>query len=108
MSSDAYNKAIESGANPEELKKAMHAMDNLLDSNFVDDYFSDEERLETARKQMLENLDQYEQMMPGFKEQAREIASDPQKWREVGETLLLFSNIYSYYHRNHFTQSVFC
>jgi hypothetical protein len=61
----------------------MKAMDNLLDSDFVDEYFADEERLENARQQMLANLDQYEQMMPGFREQAQSIASDPVKWREA-------------------------
>lgn len=69
--------------NPEEMQKAMKAMDQLLDSDFVDEYFSDEEKLETARLEMLSKLDQYEQMMPGFKAQAQEIASDPKKWREA-------------------------
>ena len=32
---------------------------------------------------MLANLDQYDQMMPGFKEQAKEIASSPEKWKEA-------------------------
>jgi hypothetical protein len=58
-------------------------MDNLLDSDFVEEYFADEERLENARQQMLSNLDQYEQMMPGFKEQAMSIAADPVKWKEA-------------------------
>ncbi len=72
-----------SGASPDDIKKAMTAMDNLLDSNFVDEYFTDDDRLENARLQLLGNLDQYEQMMPGFKEQARDIASDPNKWRQA-------------------------
>jgi hypothetical protein len=58
-------------------------MDELLDSNFIDEYFADEEKLETARLDMLKNLDKYDQAMPGFKEQAREIASDPVKWRDA-------------------------
>ena len=70
MNSDAY-------------KEAMKAMDNLLDSNFVDEYFSDDERLENARLQMLANVDQYEGQMPGFKEQALAIAQDPVKWKEA-------------------------
>jgi len=82
MSSDAYKKAM-GDVNPEEMQKAMKAMDNLLDSNFVEEYFADDDRLETARQQMLANADQYEQMMPGFKEQALAIASDPVKWREA-------------------------
>ena len=32
---------------------------------------------------MLNNLDQYEQMMPGFKEQTKPIVSDPEKWRKA-------------------------
>lgn len=67
-------------SSPADMKEAMKAMDNMLDSNFVDEYFKDDETLETARQQMLENLDQYEKMMPGFKAQALEIVSDPQKW----------------------------
>lgn len=64
MNSEAYKKAMEN-ANPEDVKKAMKAMDNLLDSDFVDEYFSDDERLENARQQMLQNVDQYESQMPG-------------------------------------------
>jgi uncharacterized ubiquitin-like protein YukD len=82
MNSDAYKEAMKN-ANPEDIQKAMKAMDNLLDSNFVDDYFSDDERLENARLQMLANVDQYENQMPGFKEQALAIAQDPVKWREA-------------------------
>ena len=82
MNSEAYKKAM-ANASPEEMQKAMKAMDNLLDSEFVDEYFADDERLENARQQMLANADQYENMMPGFKEQALAIASDPVKWREA-------------------------
>ena len=32
---------------------------------------------------MLGNLDQYDQMMPGSKEQAKEIASSPEKWKQA-------------------------
>jgi len=69
--------------NPEDIKAAMQSMDKMLDSNIIEDYFSDEQKLETARLQMLNNLDQYEQMMPGFKEQARDIAADPVKWKQA-------------------------
>lgn len=82
MNSDAYKEAMKN-ANPEDIQKAMKAMDNLLDSNFVDEYFSDDERLENARLQMLANVDQYEGQMPGFKEQALAIAQDPAKWKEA-------------------------
>lgn len=68
---------------PEQMKKTMEAMDNLLDSDFIEEYFGDDERLEKARQQMLENMDQYEKMMPGFKEQAGAIAQDPQQWRDA-------------------------
>lgn len=76
MSADAMK-------NPEEMQKAMQAMDQLLDSEFVDEYFADDDKLEKARLEMLGKLDQYDQMMPGFKAQAQEIASDPKKWREA-------------------------
>lgn len=69
--------------NPEEMQKAMQAMDQLLDNDYFEEYFADEDKLEKARQQMLGNLDQYDQMMPGFKEQARDIASSPEKWREA-------------------------
>jgi hypothetical protein len=32
---------------------------------------------------MLQNIDKYESMMPGFREQAEAIASDPVKWKEA-------------------------
>ncbi len=70
-------------ADPEKLKEAMAAMDSLLDSNAIEEYFSDDDRIEEARQQMLANMEQYETMMPGFKEQASEIASDPVKWKEA-------------------------
>ena len=41
------------------MKNAMKAMDSLLDSDFVDEYFSDEEKLEKSRQQMLANIDKY-------------------------------------------------
>lgn len=71
------------GDDPEQMKEAMAAMDQLLDNNYFEEYFADEDKLEKARQQMLGNLDQYEQMMPGFKEQAKEIASSPEKWKEA-------------------------
>ena len=69
--------------NPEEMQKAMQAMDQLLDSDFVDEYFSDDEKLEKARLEMLAKLDEYEKMMPGFKAQAQDIAADPKKWKDA-------------------------
>eukprot|EP01041_Mallomonas_annulata_P019475 gene19475-38840_t len=38
---------------PEQMKTAMKRMDELLDSDFINDYFGDEERLEGLRQQML-------------------------------------------------------
>jgi uncharacterized ubiquitin-like protein YukD len=67
----------------EELQKAMQQLDTLLDSDIVEEYFGDDEKLEKSRIQMLENIDQYEKMMPGFRAQAEEIASDPAKWKEA-------------------------
>ena len=66
---------------PSEMEAAMKQMDNLLDSNVLDEYFKDDESLEKARLQLLDNLDQYEKAMPGFRAQAEDIASDPVKWR---------------------------
>lgn len=80
---DLQSMSAEAMKNPEEVQKAMQQMDQLLDSDFVDEYFSDDEKLEKARLDMLEKLDQYEQMMPGFKAQAQEIASSPEKWKEA-------------------------
>jgi len=68
---------------PEDLKKTMAAMDNLLDSNYLDEYFSNDEQLEKSRQQILSNLDQYESMMPGFKDQMKDIVGDPEKWKEA-------------------------
>jgi hypothetical protein len=80
---DLQGMSAEAMKNPEEMQKAMQAMDQLLDSEFVDEYFADDDKLEKARLEMLGKLDQYDQMMPGFKAQAQEIASDPKKWREA-------------------------
>ena len=63
-SSSAAEDALKN-MNPEDIKAAMQSMDKMLDSNIIEEYFSDEQKLETARLQMLNNLDQYEQMMPG-------------------------------------------
>lgn len=68
---------------PEDLKKTMAAMDNLLDSNYLDEYFSNDEQLEKSRQQILNNLDQYESMMPGFRDQMKDIVGDPDKWKEA-------------------------
>lgn len=41
-------------------------MDNLLDSNFIEEYFGDEEKIEAARLNMLKNIDQYENVSYSF------------------------------------------
>jgi uncharacterized ubiquitin-like protein YukD len=69
--------------NPDDLQKAKEQMDQMLDSNYLDEFFSSDEKLEQARVRLLENLDKYEQMMPGFREQTEEVASDPVKWKEA-------------------------
>lgn len=78
---DATNPFAKMPQGPEDMEGAMKQMDALLDSTVFDEYFKDDESLEKARLQLLENLDQYEKAMPGFKTQAQEIASDPEKWR---------------------------
>jgi len=78
----AYGKGLDN-VSPDDMKKAMDAMERLLDSDFIDQYFADDEKLEAARLQMLENAEQYDSSMPGFSSQARAIASDPEKWREA-------------------------
>jgi hypothetical protein len=53
MTADSLKKMAE---NPEEMQKAMQAMDQLLDNDYFEEYFADEEKLEKARQQMLGNL----------------------------------------------------
>lgn len=84
MDAEKYKEAM-GNLSPEDVQKASQAMDQLLDSEFIESYFSDEEKLEQARLDMLANLDKYDQAMPGFREQAQAMASDPVKWREAME-----------------------
>lgn len=79
---DQYKKALE-GLDPAQVQQAMKTMDEMLNSDVLNEYFNDDAKLEGLRQQMLQNIDQYEQMMPGFREQAEEIASDPEKWKEA-------------------------
>jgi len=83
MGMPSAEQIAEMSKNPEQMEQAMQAMDQLLDGNYFEEYFADDDKLETARQQMLGSLDQYDQMMPGFKEQAAEIASSPEKWRDA-------------------------
>jgi len=66
MSQEEYQEALKN-ANPDDVKNAMNAMDNMLDSNVFEEYLSDDDKLEKARQQMLANMDHYATMMPGFK-----------------------------------------
>ena len=68
---------------PEDIQKAKEQMDQLFNSNFLEDFFASDERLEQSRLKLLDNLDKYEKMMPGFREQTEEIANDPAKWKEA-------------------------
>ena len=67
----------------EEMNNAMQQIDKLLESDFVDEYFGDDDKLEQARLNMIKNIDQYEQMMPGFREQAGDTINDPVKWKDA-------------------------
>jgi len=78
---DAVNPFAKMPQGAGDMESAMKQMDTLLDSTVFDEYFKDDESLEKARLQLLDNLDQYEKAMPGFKNQAQEIATDPEKWR---------------------------
>jgi uncharacterized ubiquitin-like protein YukD len=63
-------------------QNAMDSMNALLDSD-LEAYFSDSEQLEKARLQMLEKIDEYEKLMPGFRAQAEAIAKDPEEWQKA-------------------------
>jgi septal ring factor EnvC (AmiA/AmiB activator) len=45
--------------------------------------FDDEEALEKQRQEMLDNMERYEKMMPGWSAQVSEIVSDPEKWKQA-------------------------
>jgi uncharacterized ubiquitin-like protein YukD len=81
MTDEQYRKFADE--NPDVMAKAQEQMDNMLDSNAIDELLESEEKLEEARQNVLANLDEYDKMMPGFKEQASAIAGDPAKWREA-------------------------
>ncbi len=59
---------------------AMNNINVILDD--IEGHFSPE-KLESSRLQLLQNMDQYEKMMPGFRAQAEAIATDPVKWQEA-------------------------
>jgi uncharacterized ubiquitin-like protein YukD len=68
---------------PAQLAEANKRMDEYLNSDAFLEQFADDEKLEQARQELLKNMDKYEQMIPGFSEQAKEIVNDPEKWREA-------------------------
>jgi uncharacterized ubiquitin-like protein YukD len=81
MTEEQYKKFA--SENPDVMARAQEQVDQMLDSNAMDELLESDEKLEEARQNVLANLDQYDKMMPGFKEQASSIASDPAKWREA-------------------------
>lgn len=68
---------------PEKLKQSVAAMEQMLNSDAMEQFFNDEAKIEEARLQMLEKADEYETMMPGFKKQIMSIATDRKKWNEA-------------------------
>jgi hypothetical protein len=68
---------------PENMENLKQSMERMLDSNFIEEYFSDEAKIEAARVNLLNNLDKYEKAIPGFKDQVQDIATDPEKWKEA-------------------------
>jgi hypothetical protein len=69
--------------NPEQIKQSMMAMEKMLDSGLIEEYFGNNEKIESARVQLLASAEQYDKMMPGFKAQITETAADPVVWRET-------------------------
>jgi hypothetical protein len=69
--------------NLDQLSQAVKSMESVEVSNYLDEYFSDDSKLELARLQLLGNLDKYEEMIPGFKEQTQDIVMDAVKWKQA-------------------------
>jgi hypothetical protein len=59
------------------------AMKRMLEPGVLEEFFADEDKLEKARLDLLSNIDKYEQVLPGFREKAQDMASDPKKWRLI-------------------------
>jgi hypothetical protein len=66
-----------------DLNQALKSVESMVDSNLLDEYFTDDSKLELARLQLLENLDKYEEMIPGFKDQTQDIVMDALKWKQA-------------------------
>lgn len=73
--------AMFGGIGTNDMKATMEQINSMIDSDFFDKLFANEEQLEMTRQQLLANIDKYESVMPGFKKSYEEIASDPQKWK---------------------------
>ncbi len=52
-----------------------------MESDILQEYLSDDEKVEEARQQFLQNLDKFERMVPGQSEQMKAMALDPIKWK---------------------------
>jgi len=76
-------RALESmkGTNPSDMMRM------LAENEEVERLLSDTKQMEFSRQAMLKNIDQYEKYMPGFKQQALNIASDPVKWKLAMQSL---------------------
>lgn len=74
---------LPSGVSEEQMKESMARMEEIIDSGFFDEFFSDPEKLEGARKNMLKNLDTYEKMIPGFRASVEDLVSTPEKWQKA-------------------------
>lgn len=90
MSMEEQKRVLEQ-MDPEQLEQlrqmqeqTMQRIDAILDQD-LDEMFGDEDKLEEMRQQMLQNVERLPDT-PGaeqMKQQALEMASDPQKWREA-------------------------
>jgi hypothetical protein len=68
---------------PQQLEDARRKMDAFIESDDFLKQFDDEEALEKQRQEMLDNMERYEKMMPGWSAQVSEIVSDPEKWKQA-------------------------
>ncbi|RYG68481.1 hypothetical protein EON64_05080 [archaeon] len=79
VTEDSFLDEVPAKMNQKRMQEAAQAqMNEMLDD--LDNYFAPE-KLEEQRMQLLEKLDEYEKMVPGFRAQAEAIAKDPETWR---------------------------
>ena len=74
---------IMDGVNPDDVKQTMAQLDSIINSGFLEELFADDEKLETARQQLLLNIDKYDSMIPGFRSKYERLASDPILWKKT-------------------------